>query len=80
MENLWASANTQWTSIIKPEEYVKDSEHYSSGVSDDEDTDFKPTTQSVKLQWEMRIKLKATALNSNQYEVLDQSTAAIVFC
>lgn len=48
-------------------------------MNDDSDPEFEPepSTSSTKKPWQMRVKLKATALNSDRYSVSDRATAAI---
>ncbi|KAJ8894404.1 hypothetical protein PR048_007055 [Dryococelus australis] len=67
-------------SNITAEEYIGDNEHYSSDILDDEDDEkdeCKPSTSSTKPNWQMRVQLGATALNSDHFGASNSATAAI---
>lgn len=60
----------------KAEEHREDS-LFSDHYSPDSDDEYKPSTSSANLHSQMRVKMCATALNSDRFGLSDRATAAI---
>lgn len=57
-----------------PQEVLSDS---SADIEDDNDKDFQVPKSEIESPWQMRIKLKNTALTSDRFGLSDRATAAI---